>query len=351
MFFKNNKLLGLDIGSSSIKLVELDVSRRSAQLIKFSSAPTPDKAMMGGELHGAAEVSTIVGQLVEEIRTKRKNVALGLWGTSVIVKRISIPQMDEKLIAGQIRWEAEQYIPYEINDVHVDFKVLKSLSKSAETMDILLVAAKKDSVFLYQDVVQGVGLVPSVIDLSGFALANCALWNAPTLNEQVFGILDMGASVTNFVVVERGEVIFCRDIPIGGGTYSTEIQKTMGISFSESESLKLSAAREQQSPEEVLQAIRSTHEVVSDELQNSIDFFANTNPGIALNRILFTGGGFRTPGLLPVLRDNVKCTWERLNPLERVTPKSRSFSDEALGEIQHLGAVAMGLGLRKPGDA
>lgn len=351
MFFKNNKLLGLDIGSSSIKVAELDISMRSTQLVGFAMVPTPDQAMVGGEMHGAAEISAAVAQAVGELKTKRKNVALGLWGTSVIVKRISIPQVDEKLIAGQIRWEAEQYIPYEISDVHVDFKVLKSLSKSPETMDVLLVAAKKDSVFLYQDVAQGAGLNPAVVDLSGFALANCALKNEAGLENEIFGIVDMGASVSNFVVVERGEVIFCRDLPVGGGTYSAEIQKSMGISFGEAEALKLSASRDQANPEEVVRALNGTHEVVADEYQSCLDFFINTNPGISLNKLLFTGGGFRTPGLLPFLRDSVKVSWSQLNPMGAIGVKANAFTADFVNEIQQLGSVAIGLGQRKIGDS
>lgn len=350
MFFSNKKLIGLDIGSSAVKACELDVSGRSAQLTGFAMISTPDEAILGGEIQNPGAISDVIMSLLHELKTKRKNVALGLWGTSVVVKRISIPKMDPKLVGGQIRWEAEQYIPFEINDVNIDYKILPGISSSPETMDILLVAAKKDAIFIYQDIAQGAGLTPAVIDLSSFALSNCLLKNYPEAAKETVALFDMGASVTNFIVLSQGEVIFHRDIPVGGLTYTSEIQKSMNVSFGEAESLKIGASQSQANPDELLLAIRSGHEAVVEEFQNSIDFFSNTTPGIDITRAFFTGGGFRTINLVNEVRQGLKLPFEVLNPLARIQPKARSFTGEFLEEIQDLGAVALGLGLRKVGD-
>lgn len=350
MFFSNKKLIGLDLGSSTIKACELELSRRSAQLTGFAMFPTPEGSILGGEVHNPAALSDVIRNLVRDLRTKRKNAAIGLWGTSVVVKKISIPKMDEKLVAGQIKWEAEQYIPFDINDVNVDYKVLPGLSSSPDTMDILLVAAKKDSIFTCQDIVQGAGMSPAVVDLSSFALANCLIKNDPMVLEQTVAILDMGASVTNFVILSRGEVIFYRDIPVGGLTYTAEIQKSLNVSFAEAEALKIGATQTSANPEELLAAIRSSHEVVIEEIQNSMEFFANTTPGVSIQRALFTGGGFRTLNLVNEVIERVKLPFEFFNPLSKITPKSKNFTPDFIDEIQSLGAVALGLGLRKVGD-
>lgn len=350
MFFSNKKLIGLDLGSSTIKACELDFSGRSAQLTGFAMSPTPEGAILGGEIHNPSAISDVVRDLALELKTKRKNSAIGLWGTSVVVKKISIPKMDEKLVSGQIRWEAEQYIPFDINDVNVDYKILQGLSASPDSMDILLVAAKKDSIFIYQDIAQGAGLNPSVVDLSSFALSNCLIRNAPTVTEQTVAILDMGASVTNFVVVSRGEVIFYRDIPVGGITYTSEIQKSLNISFAEAEALKVGASQTNANPEELLSAIKTSHELVIEEFQNSVEFFANTTPGVSIQKIFFTGGGFRVLNLVNEASERLKLPLEFFNPLAKITPKARVFTPEFLEEIQSLGAVALGLGLRKVGD-
>lgn len=350
MFFSNKKLIGLDLGSSMIKVCELDVSGKSAQLVGFAMAPTPENSIIGGEVQNAAALSDVVNSLIMELKTKRKNAAIGLWGTSVVVKRISIPRMEEKLIAGQIRWEAEQYIPFDVNDVHIDYKVLKGVESSSDSMDILLVAAKKDSIFLYQDIVQGAALTPAIIDLSSFALANCLVRNYPEAEQSTVAIMDMGASVTNFVVLQKGEVVFYRDIPVGGLTYTSEIQKTLNISFAEAEALKVGASHSGANPEELLAAIRSSHEVVIEEFQNSVDFFANTTPGLSIQKIFYTGGGFRTLNLVSESKGHIKIPFEVFNPLAGMTTKSRVFTSDYLQEIHALGAAAIGLSLRKVGD-
>jgi type IV pilus assembly protein PilM len=350
MFFSNKKLIGIDIGSSSIKVSELDVSARSAQLVGFTMMPTPEGSVLGGDIQDAGAISQVVISLVQELKTKRKNAAIGLWGTSVVVKRISIPKMDEKLIGGQIRWEAEQYIPFDINDVHVDYKLLKGISSSPETMDILLVAAKKDSIFTYQDVIQGSGLTPAVVDLSSFALANCLVRNYPECNDMTVAVMDMGASVTNFVVLDKGEVVFYRDIPVGGLTYTSEVQKSMNVSFAEAESLKIGASQAGTSPEELLSAIKASHEVVIEEFQNSIDFFTNTTPGMTVARMYFTGGGFRTLDLVSQAEAAMKVPFEFFNPLQGIQIKQKNFTTDYLEEVRALGAVSLGLGMRKVGD-
>lgn len=350
MFFSNKKLIGLDLGSSTIKACELDFSGRSAQLTGFAMSPTPEGSILGGEVHNPAALSDVIGNLVRELKTNRKNAAVGLWGTSVVVKKISIPKMDEKLISGQIKWEAEQYIPFDINDVNVDYKLLPGLSSSPDSMDILLVAAKKDSIFVCQDIVQGAGLSPAVVDLSSFALANCLIKNDSTVTEQTVAIFDMGASVTNFIVLSRGEIIFYRDIPVGGLTYTSEIQKSLNVSFAEAEALKVGATQTSANPEELLAAIRSSHEVVIEEFQNSLEFFANTTPGVSIQRAFFTGGGFRTLNLVNEAMERLKVPFEFFNPLSKITPKARKFAPDLIDEIQSLGAVALGLGLRKVGD-
>ena len=204
-----------------------------------------------------AAISETLKGMMAALKSKRTGASVGLWGTSIITKRITIPQMDEKLVSGQIRWEAEQYIPFDINEVNIDFKILKNFQSSPETMDILLVAARQDVAMLYQDVVQSAGMKCEVIDVTGFALANCFLKNWPAQKGQTVALMNLGAAITNFVVVENGEVVFCRDISVGGMTYTTEIHKGMGISMEEAEAMKISACTGQAAPEEVGKVIQA----------------------------------------------------------------------------------------------
>jgi type IV pilus assembly protein PilM len=350
MFFSSNKVLGLDIGTSTIKIAELDVSRRGATLNGFALCPTPPRAVTGGEISEPLAISDAVRGLAGELRTKRKNVNSGLWGTSVIVKRISIPQMDEKLVAGQIRWEAEQYIPFDINEVNIDFKVLKGYKSNPDTMDILLVAARHDAAFVHQDIIRGAGLTCSILDIGGFALANCFMKNFDSAKGQTVALLNIGASITNFVVVENGEVVFCRDVAVGGLTYTAEIQKAMGISLEEAESMKISACTGNAAPEEVMQVISNTHEAVSEEVQSSLDFFLNTTPGIPIQQCFVTGGASRTPNLLATLSRQTKIHMETLDPLRAVKINERTLNPAYVNEIRDYAAIAIGLGFRSVGD-
>lgn len=228
MFFKSKKIIGLDIGTSSIKMAEMNVSRSGAQLVSFGIAPTPPNSVSGGEINDIASVGVTIQSLAAEMKTKRKIVATAMWGTAVIVKKITIPKIDKKLIRDQIRFEAEQYIPFDINNISLAHHILNG-SSTADTMDILLVAAQNELVSQYSQAVEVTGLHCGVLDVSGFALANCFEINYGRVPGEVIGILNFGASITNFVVISNGDVIFCRDIPVGGANYTNEIHKAMGV--------------------------------------------------------------------------------------------------------------------------
>lgn len=351
MFFKSKKLIGLDIGTANIKMAEMDVSRRGGKLMAFTIMPTPAKAIHAGEIADPAALSDALKSMVASSGSKRTSASVGLWGTSLITKRITIPQMDEKLVAGQIRWEAEQYIPFDINEVNIDFKILKNFHSSPEGMDVLLVAARQEMAFLYQDIVQSAGLQCSVIDVSGFALANCFLSNWGSQKGQTVGLLNFGAAITNFIVIEDGEVIFCRDIPVGGMTYSTEIQKAMDISLEEAEAMKISACTNQAAPEEVGKVIASSHEIVSEEIQSSLDFFTNTTPGLPVKQCFVTGGASRTTGLVEHVSQHTKLNMERLNPFHTIKVNEKTLNPAYVAEISDFAAISMGLAMRSVGDA
>lgn len=348
-FFSKNKVLGLDIGTSMIKMAEVEVSRSGCTLTGFAICPTPPKSV-AGEITEPLAISEAIRGLVSDLGTKRKNVNSGLWGSSIIVKRISIPQMDEKLVGGQIRWEAEQYIPFDINEVNIDFKILKGYRSNPETMDILLVAARHDAAFVHQDIIRGAGLQCSILDIGGFAVANCFMKNFNMGKGQTVALLNIGASLTNFVVVENGEVVFCRDVAVGGHNYTSEIQKGMGISFEEAESMKISASTGSAAPDEVMHIITRTHDSIAEEVQSSLDFFLNTTPGIPIQQCFVTGGASRTPNLLASLSRQTKIQMEQMDPLRGVKINERTLSPSFVSEIRDFSAVALGLGFRTVGD-
>lgn len=350
-FFGAKKLLGLDIGSSTIKLAEVEVGRTGAMLNAFAMTATPPQSVAAGDIIDSGAVAQAVASLYQELGTKRRHVAVALWGSSVIVKKISIPRMDEKVVGEQIRWEAEQYIPFDINEVNLAYKVLRGLPQSPETMDILVVAARREQAFKYAEVVEGAGLQCSVLDVGGFALANSFEANYGVLSGQAVAILNIGASATNLVIVESGEVVFCRDLPVGGLTYTGEIQKALSVSIEEAESIKLSACSGQEAPEEVPNIIRSTNEMLAEEFRGSFDFFLNTNANTALKRCFLSGGGARVPGLKEHLSQAFSMPADILDPLLGVKMSGRNLTPEFAAEIKDFLPVSLGLGMRKVGDS
>lgn len=349
MLFGSKKVVGLDIGSSSIKVAEIEVSRNGAKVLSMGIAPSPSAAFNNGDIHDPDSLSQAIAQLMRDYKIKRKQVALGLSGTSVIVKKITIPRIDKKLLADQVRWEAEQYIPFDVNSISLAYHLIPN-STTPEMMDLLLVAAQNEVVRNYAGVVERAGLELSVLDVSGFALANIFEFNYGRVPGQTIGLLNIGATTTNFVVVYDGEVIFTRDMNVGGQNYTSEIHKDMGISLHEAETLKLSAVRGEGVPDEVHSVMSSTNEALKEEVRNSFDYFAGSATSLSLNQCFFTGGASLTPGLIDSISAATNVRLDPLNPVMRMTPGSKNIAASALTQMGPFISVVLGLALRKAGD-
>ncbi len=348
MLFGSKKLIGLDIGTSTIKIAEMDVSGSKAQLTSFGFAPTPVGSLNSGEILNAAALSTAIKGLLMEMRSKQKKVSTGLWGTGVIVKKITIPRIEKKMIADQLQWEAEQYLPFDINTISLGFHVINP-NAGNDTMDILLIAAQHEIVNQYRTVVTGAGLNLNVLDVSGFAVANVFEMNYGR-SEETIGLINIGSGVTNFVVMMNGEVIFSRDVAIGGFNFTNEISKELGVTLPEAESLKLSASNKEAVPDEVHSILSSTNDLITDEIRNSFEFFVGSNNGASFNRCFVTGGSSSVPGLLEKMSQATNVQIEKMNPFNRIRA-SKNFSDAYLRQIAPFAAVAMGLAMRRVGDS
>lgn len=348
MFFASKKLVGLDIGSSSIKMAELEVTRQGAKVISFGVLPTPANAFNNGDIQDPDSLSTVILQLIQEHKIKRKLVAVGMAGTSVIVKKITIPRIDKKLLSEQVRWEAEQYIPFDVNDISLAYHLIEG-GADPEMMDLLLVAAQNEVVSTYSQLVSSAGLTLSVLDVSGFALANLFEFNYGRLPGQTVGLLNIGATTTNFVVVTNGDVVFSRDMNVGGQNYTYEIHKELGISLPEAEALKISAIRGEGVPDEVHSIISSFNETLKEEIRNSFDYFAGSAANSVLGHVFFSGGASGTPALIDSVSQATGIRLEPLNPFMRMSA-SKNIAPGYFEHMAPFAAVALGLALRKVGD-
>lgn len=349
MFFTSKKVVGVDIGSSTIKLAELSVSGKGATLENFAVIPTPLQSMSNGEITDSILIAESIKAAFKENKFKNKGASVGLSGTAVIIKKISIPKVDPKKLREQIRFEASQYLPFDVSQVTLEHHVL-SISSAAENMDILVVAAQNEFITSYLSSVHLAGLKCRVLDASSLALANMFELNYGKTQEPV-AIFNFGSSLTNFLVLYQGEVIFSRDIPVGGFHFTNEISKNMGVTFEEAESLKISQSMQQEVPEETRTFMNMALDYVTEEIRNSIDFYTATAQGLIISKAYYTGGASLTAGLIDHLTDVLKLQFEVLNPYLSVKAGNKKLTSDYLAQVSPFVSVAIGLGIRSPGDS
>jgi type IV pilus assembly protein PilM len=233
MFSSQRQLLGLDIGSSSIKLVQIKEHRGRYTLQKFGVKELEPEVIVDGTVMDEGRVVSAIKELLAEHNVKLKQVAISISGHAVIVKKISLPPMPDEELDGQVKLSAEQYIPFDINEVNLDFHVLPPSENADEQdeMSIVLVAAKKDKVNELTELVKAAGLIPIVMDVDAFAVENMYGVTSPASQEDTTTLVNIGASVMNVNIVRGGVSLFTRDIPLGGNRYSEAVQREMGVSF------------------------------------------------------------------------------------------------------------------------
>ncbi len=251
LFGKKKGLVGVDIGSSAVKAVELKPGGKGDaefQLLNIGMEPLPPEAIVDGAIMDSGAVIDAVQRLFTAQKIKTSDVATSVSGNAVIVKKISLPQMSPEELAESIHWEAEQYIPFDIQDVALDYEVIEG-SGGGGNMDVLLVAVKKDKISDYTSAISQAGKTPSVVDVDVFALQNCYEVNYGTDPGRVIALLNVGASIMNINIIKGSTSIFNRDIAVGGNQYTDAIQKDLNISFDQAEALKRGSRVEGAAPE------------------------------------------------------------------------------------------------------
>jgi type IV pilus assembly protein PilM len=349
--FGSKQVIGLDLGTSSIKMVEVKASGKTFKLNNFGMSTLPEGLIDGGEIIDPGALSQIILALHKELGIKNKAVCTGMFGGAVIVKKISMPRIDPKLISEQIQWEAEQYIPFDLSEVNLDYHLLRSGNNSSETMDILLVAAKHDYIIRYFESVETAGLKCSIIDVNGFALANCFEINYGVRTGETIALVNIGAGITNLVVVEDGNVVFCRDIPIGGSLYNMEISRELGVNNAEAEELKIGYAQTTESPQELSNIIGNTNEMICEEIKDSFKFYDQSKSGRQVGSIFLSGGSIRIPNLIEAISHATGLSCQVFNPLQNISVNTKKISSDFVSEIVPFLPCVLGLAARKIGDA
>jgi type IV pilus assembly protein PilM len=256
-------------------------------------------------------------------------------------------------LEGQVRLAAEQYIPFDINEVNIDFSVLPSSEAAGDTqgeMSIILVAAKKDKINELTELVKGAGLLPLVMDVDAFAIENMHAINYPVSQDDTTALVNIGASVMNINIIRGGTSLFTRDIPIGGNRYTEAIQREIGLSYEEAEETKKGERSAGNNQAAVTTVVDSVNAEVASEIARTIDYFKSTMPDADVQQVLLCGGGAQVKGLVPQLRDRMQAVVEVANPFGEIDTSGTGFDQSTLAELAPLAAVGVGLALRSVGD-
>jgi type IV pilus assembly protein PilM len=349
---KGKLAVGLDIGSSSVKICWLKQQKKSYALQAFGMVQLPPEAIVDGALMNSAAVVDAIQELVQAHKVKHKEVSTSVSGHSVIIKKINLPQMSQEELEDSIQWEAEQYIPFDINDVNIDTQILNSESTQAGQMDVLLVAAKKDMVNDYTSVIVEAGLQPVVVDVDAFAVQNMFEANYEVPRSETVVLINVGSSVTNINVIANGISTFTRDISIGGGQFTDAIQKALNVSYDEAEALKLGGNQDTDAvvPQEVERVLQAESEAIANEIQRSLDFYAATSADAHITRIFMSGGSAKIPALIKTIERRTSVPVELVNPFRNIDISGKGLDAEYLKNIAPMAAVVVGLALRAPAD-
>jgi type IV pilus assembly protein PilM len=349
---KSKAVVGLDIGSSSVKAVELKASGKTFKVVAFATEPVPPDSIVDGAIIDGAAVAEAIRRVFENKAFKTKEVAASLSGNAVIVKKINLPVMTEAELAESIYWEAEQYIPFDIQDVNLDYQILDAGTgaDSKGTMDVLLVAAKKEKIADYTGVISQAGRVPIIVDVDAFALQNAYEANYGLEAGAVVVLLNAGASAININILTGDQSTFTRDISIGGNSYTEAVQKELNLPFDTAEQAKRGLPVEGVNPEDVVPVLHAMTENVLLEIQKTFDFFKATASSDRIDRIVLSGGASRVDGFEQALQERFNTSVEIFDPFKKIAFDAQKLGITDPESVSPTAAVAVGLALRKAGD-
>ncbi|MBW2029300.1 MAG: type IV pilus assembly protein PilM [Deltaproteobacteria bacterium] len=359
---KKNQCVGLDIGSHSIKLAEIDDGKKGMILKNFGIIGLPQDAIVEGSIKEMEIVSSAIKNLYKNLGVKNKNVVTSISGYSVIVKKITINRREESELEETIKEEAEQYIPFDINDVNLDYEVLSEIKgeekevkdeeekdKESDFMDVMLVAAKKDIVEDYVSLLHLTGLSPVILDVDAFALQNCFEKNSEEISG-CYAIVNVGAEELGINAIKNGVSIFTRDSSYGGYQINEAIMSKFNVSYEEAERLKLGGTKidkERGKMEEIFTTVVSGW---VNEIKRALDFLATTYPEEKIEKIYVSGGSCRIPGFQKYLTMETDSEVVELNPFASLQINDKIFDPRYLSYMAPQAGVAVGLALRSIGD-
>lgn len=347
LFGKKKGVAGLDVGSSSVKVVELDGKMNNLSLVSLGFENLPDDTIVDGQIMELNTVSEVIQRACDNYQIKSNQVVTGVSGHSVIIKNIVLPPMSREELEESIDWHAEEHIPYDLADVNLDYHIT---AETTDSTQVLIAACKRERVDSLKQAIQLSGRQPVAIDVDTFALQNCYEINYQPEPSQVVTLLNIGASTMNVNIVQGRNSLFTRDITIGGSQFTDILQKNLGLSFQQAEALKRGVVDAADGVEEkaIEPLMNNVTEMVALEIQKTFDFYRATtdNESLVVQKILISGGGSKLSGLAEELSKRLELPVEVLDPFRQIKVDAKKFDPDYLSEIMPEMAVAVGLAVR-----
>ncbi|HSK72124.1 MAG TPA: type IV pilus assembly protein PilM [Pyrinomonadaceae bacterium] len=346
LFGKKKSVAGLDVGSSSIKVVELDGKLNNLSLVNLGYENLPDDVIVDGQIMELNAVSEVIQNICKNHQLKADQMVTGVSGHSVIIKNIVLPPMSREELEESIDWHAEEHIPYDLADVNLDFHVT---AENADSTQVLIAACKRERIDTLKQAIQLAGKNPVAIDVDTFALQNCYEINYQPSDSEVVTLLNIGASTMNVNLVKGNNSLFTRDITIGGSQFTDILQKNLGLSFQQAEAVKRGVTEGANIEEKSIEPLmNNVTEMVAMEIQKTFDFYRATteDENLVVQKILISGGGSKLSGLAEDLSARLELPVEVLDPFRQIKVDTRKFDPDYLSEIMPEMAVAVGLAVR-----
>jgi type IV pilus assembly protein PilM len=336
--------LGLDIGSHAIKVCVLEGNGESFQVKSLGSAILPQGCVEDGILREPDTVKGIIQTLIKNLKIKQKKAAISISGYSVIVKKINLEVMSDEDLETHIQSEAEQYIPFDIDDVYLDFQNLKTNTEDEDRTDVMLVAAKKEVVDGYLSMLKSAGLTTVIVDVDAFSLENAYESNYE-LDKNIV-LVDIGASKMNINIISQGTSILARDVVLGSRQLTEQIQSRFELSFEEAESLKIGESEMGDKKDALEDIFVSTSIQWVTEIKRALDFYYSNYPDETIYRLVLSGGGARIRGLDEFFKAETGISVEIFNPFKNSKIDEKSIDPEYIKFISPEMAISAGLATR-----
>lgn len=348
---EGKNLVGVDIGTNSVKVCQVRDGRRSPTLVRFGFAELPPQAIVDGQVMDSSAVIETISKVIRDAKIRERSVAVSVSGQSVIIRKITVPMMTAQELDEQIQWEAEQHIPFDIKDVEVDYQVLKRRPETSQ-MDLLLVAAKKDHISDFTQLVRNAKLRPVVCDIDAFTVQNLFEYTHGLAEDKTIALINVGASLSSLNIISSGVSSFTREIATGGNTVTEQIQKQMGIPYEQAEAYKCGGKSGATTPfgivpQQMMPIIEAATDTIAAEIQRSLDFFVATSGESEIATIYLTGGSSNLPMLVQSVQRRTRVTVDTWQPTTKFAVDTKMVNEAELKLRGPQLAVALGLTLRR----